>query len=120
MMRAMAGKRCPMCHRASERQSWQCRCGYEFGQDPDVTRKLLRSQLLNLRIGFVILFTLDLAAAGTAVWSMMFGHPIVLGLGFCLMVLWTVRTGHKIVLTHRSLRSLDRQKAPLPRAVVRQ
>jgi len=112
-----------MCHYVNDRQAWQCRCGYEFGQDPDVTRTLVRSQLVNLRIGFIVLLVLVLAAAGLMAWWVLAGEIVVSPfwpcVGLALLVVLSVRTGRKILLARRSLRSLDRQKAPLPKAVAR-
>ena len=118
-MDAMAAKVCPLCHRASPSCTWQCHCGYEFGQSIDKVRVLLRDQQTNAWIVLGVLLVLDLAAVGGAIFVG------ILGLGWLpwiwpgLLIFATVRTLRKLRIARESLRQLAERYAPLPKATLR-
>jgi hypothetical protein len=113
----MAAKRCPMCHRVSDNRAWRCGCGYEFGQEVAKTRELLRDQLVTAKIVFAIMVVVDLGIATAIVAAAIYyGLVLVPLFGFAAAVLFTARTGRKILIARESLRLLAPGK--LPKATV--
>lgn len=109
-----------MCHRASAQTAWQCACGYEFGQDLEKVLALLRDQQINARIGLAVLLVLDTAAVAGVIYLALRGVILVAGLGFAVLIGWTVRAARKLLITRASLRQLAGWHRALPRAVVRE
>jgi len=107
-----------MCHRVSQQRDWQCKCGYEFGQDVERVRLLLRDQQTNASILLVILLLLEVAAVGGVVYSAVHGFVVYSVWGFVMLTLWTARTTRKLVITRSSLRQLAGRE--LPKASVHQ
>jgi len=115
---AMPAKLCPMCHARNVANEWQCRCGYEFGQNIDTVLELLRDQRTNARIMLVVLIFLDLAAVGAVIYMAIFHRFVVYSvLGFAALFLATLRTARRLAITRKSLAQLSRRE--LPKAVVR-
>jgi hypothetical protein len=109
-----------MCHRANEATAWQCtKCSYEFGQDVDKLRTLLRDQLKSAWIVFSLLAVLDLAVIAAVVWGISNGHPVMPGILDALMLYWTYRVWTKISISRHSLRLIDEKQAPLPKATAK-
>ncbi len=105
-----------MCHRASHATAWQCSCGYEFGQDPEKVCELLRNQRTSTRMALIFLLALDAAVLGVVVYGARHGFIVFSGLGFAVLIMWTLRTVHKLAITKASLHQLT--KATLPTAKV--
>ncbi|MBV8756490.1 MAG: hypothetical protein JO257_04410 [Deltaproteobacteria bacterium] len=107
----MPAKRCPMCHRASESTAWQCSCGYEFGQDLEKVRGMLRSQLHNAWITSILYLLLDLAML-----PMLLFVPLIVPLGaFIVLTTATARSVRKILISRESLRQLAPKDLPTAR-----
>jgi hypothetical protein len=113
----MAVKRCPMCHCANGATAWQCRCGYEFGQDVGKTLVLLRDQRTNARIMLGLLGAIDLAAAGAVIYLSLSGSVLLPVLGFAALLGMTARLVRKLSITRASIRQLEKRE--LPRATLR-
>lgn len=99
-----------MCHRASENTAWQCSCGYEFGQNVEKVREMLRTQLRTSWISLGVFLLLGgamvaLATVGIAV--ALFGLVGLLGA--------TGRSAHKILVSRESLRQLAPAALPTAR-----
>ena len=97
-----------MCHRASESTAWQCACGYEFGQDIDTVRGMLRSQLHNAYITSVLFLLLDIAMLPL----LLFVPLIVPMAGFIVLTSATARSIRKIFISRESLRQLAPRELP--------
>ncbi len=107
----MPAKRCPMCHRASESTAWQCACGYEFGQDLETVRNMLRAQLHTAYVAGAIFLLLDLAMI-----PLLFFSPVIIPLGgFVLLTSGTARSVRKIFISRESLRQLAPRDLPTAR-----
>ena len=97
-----------MCHRASESTAWQCACGYEFGQDVETVRNMLRAQLHTAYVASAVCLLLDLAQI-----PLLFFAPVVVPLGgFILLTSATARSVRKIVISRESLRQLAPRELP--------
>jgi hypothetical protein len=112
----MAVKRCPMCHSASASTAWQCRCGYEFGQDVGKTLVLLRDQRTNARIMLASMAVIDLAAVGAFVLVGFPGPILIPVLGIAALFGVTARVARKLSITRASIRQLEKRE--LPKATV--
>lgn len=100
-----------MCHRASENTAWQCACGYEFGQDIDTVRGMLRSQLHNAYITTALFLLLDLAMI-----PLLLVTPLILPIGgFVTLTLGFVKSIRKIAISRESLRQLKPRELPTAR-----
>jgi hypothetical protein len=101
-----------MCHSVNESTAWQCRCGYEFGQDVDKTLVLLRDQRINARIMLGVLVVIDLAAVG-ALMFLPVPVPIVgIVLGFAGLFGMTARVARRLSITRGSIRQLEQRVLP--------
>ena len=97
-----------MCHRASESTAWQCACGYEFGQDLETVRAMLRSQLHNAYLTSVLFLLLDLAML-----PMLLFVPLFVPLaGFVVLTTATAKSVRKISISRESLRQLAPRELP--------
>ena len=100
-----------MCHRASENTAWQCACGYEFGQDLETVRDMLRSQLHNAWITTVLFILLDLAML-----PLLFFSPLIIPIaGFIYLTTASARSVRKILISRESLRQLAPRELPTAR-----
>ncbi len=100
-----------MCHRASESTAWQCACGYEFGQDIETVRNMLRSQLHTAYFTTALLLLLDLAMI-----PLLFLAPVIIPVGgFVLLTSGTARSVRKIFISRESLRQLAPRELPTAR-----
>jgi 1,4-dihydroxy-2-naphthoate octaprenyltransferase len=117
-MNGMPAKRCPMCHRASAANAWQCVCGYEFGQDVEKVRALLRDQRTNAWIILVLLLVVDAMAVFGVFYAALHGFLVFSVLGFSALILGTARTVRTLLITRASLRQLASRDDALPRAWV--
>lgn len=100
-----------MCHRASENTAWQCACGYEFGQDIETVRGMLRSQLHNAYLTSALFLLVDLAMI-----PLVFFAPLILPIGgFIALTLATVKSIRKISISRESLRQLAPRELPTAR-----
>ncbi len=115
----MPAKCCPMCHRGSGASAWQCVCGYEFGQDIEKVRALLRSQRTNNWIILVLLLVVDVIAVAGVFYAAVHGFAVFSVLGFSALILATARTVRTLLITRASLRQLASRDDALPRARVR-
>ena len=118
-MDSMAAKVCPMCHRGSGASAWQCVCGYEFGQDIEAVRALLRSQRMNTWIILVLLLVVDVMAVFGVYYAALHGFVVFSVFGFSALILGTARAVRTLLITRASLRQLARRDDALPRARVR-
>jgi len=100
-----------MCHRASENTAWQCACGYEFGQDIEKVRGMLRAQLKTSWLAFGALLVADLVLVALAVVG--FALTPVLVLAGLLGA--TGRSARKILVSRESLRQLAPADLPTAR-----
>jgi cobyrinic acid a,c-diamide synthase len=106
-----------MCHRASDDRAWQCACGYEFGQQVEKTRELLRDQLVTAKILLAILLVVDAGAVFGMVEAVIHGFAVFSGFAFCALVLATIRQIRKIAISRESLRLLAPKDLPVARVV---
>lgn len=106
-----------MCHRATEDRAWQCACGYEFGQNVERTRELLRDQLTTAKIMLAVFLVIDAAAVFGIAMAVMRGYAVFSGIGFTLLVLGTLRPIRKISISRESLRALAPKDLPKARVV---
>jgi hypothetical protein len=106
-----------MCHRASDDRAWQCRCGYEFGQDVARTRELLRDQLISAKIFLAIFVVLDAAVVLGTIELARRGVIFVSLLAFVFLILGTGRSLRKIMISRESLRALAPKDLPVARVV---
>jgi hypothetical protein len=100
-----------MCHRASESTAWQCACGYEFGQDIEKVREMLRAQLRTSWISFGALLLADVAMVTLAVVGLALTPLLVLA----ALVGATGRSARKILVSRESLRQLAPAELPSAR-----
>lgn len=100
-----------MCHRASESTAWRCACGYEFGQDLDTVRGMLRSQLHTAYITTALFVILDLASLG----MLLFVPMIVPIVAFIALTRATAKSVRKIFISRESLRQLAPRELPTAR-----
>jgi hypothetical protein len=107
-----------MCHRASTAVEWHCSCGYEFGQNAERVRTLLRDQQTHAWITLMAVVVIGVAGVCGMVYAALHGFIVFSGLGFTALVLVTARTVRTLLITRESLRQLDRLDAAVPRAVV--
>jgi hypothetical protein len=99
-----------MCHRASEYTAWQCSCGYEFGQDVEKVREMLRTQLRTAWLSLGVFLLLDaamIAFATVGIAIALFGLVGLLGA--------TGRATRKILVSRESLRQLAPADLPTAR-----
>ena len=100
-----------MCHRASENTAWQCACGYEFGQDIDTVRGMLRSQLHTAYVTSALFLLLDLGMI-----AMLLVAPVIIPIGgFVMLTLGFVKSIRKISISRESLRQLKPRDLPTAR-----
>ena len=100
-----------MCHRASENTAWQCACGYEFGQDLETVRGMLRSQLHTAYVTSALFLLLDLGML-----AMLFFAPMIIPIGgFIMLTLGFVKSIRKIAISRESLRQLAPRELPTAR-----
>ena len=100
-----------MCHRASESTAWQCACGYEFGQDVETVRNMLRSQLHTAYVSAAACLVCDLG-----VLALVFVAPMILPIsGFILLTMGFVKSIRKIAISRESLRQLKPRDLPTAR-----
>lgn len=107
-----------MCHRAHEATAQQCACGYEFGQRPEKTLELLRSQQRNASISLLLLL---LAFGGGAILlyaTLLYQSPIIVVVAFGPLAVQTLRTIRKLSITRESIRQLETRT--LPKAQLRE
>jgi len=97
-----------MCHRASESTAWQCACGYEFGQDIEKVREMLRAQLRASWITFGALLLADVAMVALAVVGLALTPLLVLA----ALIGATGRSARKILVSRESLRQLAPAELP--------
>ena len=107
-----------MCHRASSTTEWHCLCGYEFGQNAERVRALLRDQQTSAWITLVAVTVIGGAGVCGMVYAALHGFIVFSGLGFTALILVTARTVRTLLITRASLRQLDRLDAAVPRAVI--
>ena len=100
-----------MCHRASENTAWQCACGYEFGQDVEKVRGMLRTQLRTSWFSFGALLLADIALVGLAV----VGFALMPVLLLAALLGATGRSARKILVSRESLRQLAPADLPTAR-----
>jgi len=100
-----------MCHRASENTAWQCACGYEFGQELETVRGMLRTQLHTAYATSALLLVCDLAMI-----ALLFFAPVIIPIGgFVMVTLGFVRSIRKIAISRESLRQLAPRELPTAR-----
>ena len=100
-----------MCHRASESTAWRCSCGYEFGQNVEKVRDMLRAQLRTSWFAFGSLLVADLALVALAVVGLALTPVLVLA----ALLGATGRSARKILVSRESLRQLAPAELPTAR-----
>jgi hypothetical protein len=93
-------------------------CGYEFGQDIEKVRVLLRSQRTNSWIILILLLIVDVMAVGGVFYAALHGLLVFSVFGFSVLILGTARTVRTLLITRESLRQLASRDDALPRAIV--
>jgi hypothetical protein len=97
-----------MCHRASESTAGRCQCGYEFGQDIDTVRRLLRRQLRSSVAASAALVIGNLGLVALAAVS----HTVIPLLGWYPLLRLTARSMRTIAVSRESLRQLAPRQLP--------
>jgi RNA polymerase subunit RPABC4/transcription elongation factor Spt4 len=113
ILRDVAVKRCPLCHRVNDPQDWQCtQCGYRFGQSVEKSLVIVESQLHNayLLFGISIVGVVGLLAV-------MFFLGLVWFAGVVLAMVGAARSARTIGISRHSMRALKRQQLPKARVV---
>jgi len=100
-----------MCHRASENTAGRCACGYEFGQDIEKVRGMLRAQLKTSWVAFGALLLADVALVALAV----VGFALTPVLVLAALLGATGRSARKILVSRESLRQLAPADLPTAR-----
>jgi uncharacterized membrane protein len=102
----------------SAASAWQCACGYEFGQNAERVRLLLRDQQTHAWVTLAALLVVDVAAVWGLVYQAIHGFIVLAALGFTTLSLLTARTVRTLLIARARLRRLERRDAAVPRAIV--